>query len=220
LKHVRRRSTLIKIAVGLALVALFGVLFVRSVRNVAAAPYTVARSGLAGWTVALDPAVRESGVLLALWPPDTLAPPLFSQLFTRSGISLTGPNPVAMPLVLQSEFEGALAGRVAPDGLVELARESGLESIQPKPLCMASRRASEPGSNRQVYFVRFEHLSFGEFRRQIAARVNAAGANATGFDPTSLSPVVIVAASDVNFRSWLPLRGDASEGCVAPIVVQ
>src|SRR6185503_1749486 len=106
-----------------------GVLFVRSVRNVAAAPYTLARSGLAGWTVALDPAVVESGVLLALWPPDTLAPPLFSQLFTRSGISLSGPNPVAMPLVLQAEFERTLAGSIAPDALVKLARDSGLESM-------------------------------------------------------------------------------------------
>ena len=217
---MQRQSTLIKIAVGLAVVALFGVLFVRSVMNVAAAPYTLARTGLAGWTVALDPAVVESGVLLALWPPDTLAPPLFSQLFTRSGISLSGPNPVAMPLVLQAEFDRTLAGRIAPDALVTLARDSGLETIQPKPLCMASQRASQPGSNRQVYFVRFEHPSFGEFRRQIAARVNAAGADATGFDPISLSPVVIVAASDVNFRSWLPVGGDATEDCVAPIVVQ
>ena len=215
-----RQSTLIKIAVGLALVAVFGVLFVRSAMNVAAAPYTLGRGGLAGWTVALDPAVGASGVLLALWPPNTLGPLLFSQLFSRSGISLAGPNPVAMPLVLQGEFERALAGTMAPDALVELARDSGLESIQPKPLCMASRRASQPGSTREVFFVRFEHPSFGEFRRQIAARVSAAGGNAASFEPSSLSPVVVVAASDVDFRSWLPLQGDATQDCIAPIVVQ
>ena len=215
-----RQSTLIKVAVGLVLVAVFGVLFVRSARNVAAEPYTLARSGLAGWTVALDPAAGASGVLLALWPPDTLAPPLFSQIFARSGISLTSPNRVAMPLVLQVEFDRALAGTLAPDVLVELARESGLESIQPKPLCLASRRSSEPGSTREAFFVRFENPPFGEFRRQIAARLSAAGANATSFEPSVLSPVVIVAASDVNFRSWLPLREDGTQDCLAAIVVQ
>jgi hypothetical protein len=215
-----RRGTLIKIVVGLAAVGLLGLLFVRSVRNVGAAPYTLDGARLAGWRVALDQAAGTSGVLLALWPPDALAPPLFSQIFSRSGLSLRGPNPVAMPLVLKGEFDRALAGTIAPDALVELARSSGLESIQPKPLCMASRRVSQPGSTRDVFFVRFEHPAFGVFRRQIATRVGAAGGNATSFEPGSLAPVVIVAASDIDFGSWLPLRGDATADCLAPILVQ
>lgn len=215
-----RQSTLIKIAVGLVLVVVFGFLFVRSAMNVAAEPYIIARGGLAGWTVALDPAAGTTGVLLALWPPATLAPPLFNQIFGRSGTSLNGPNRVAMPVVLQDEFDRALAGTFAPDALVALARESGLESIQPKPLCMAWRRLSEPGLTRELFFLRFEHPAFGEFRRQIATRVRATGGNATSFDPTSLAPVVIMAASDANFRSWLPLGGDATQECVASTVIQ
>ncbi len=81
-----RQSTLIKLAVGLLAIAVFGVLFIRSVRNVGAQPYTLRRATLAGWTVALDPAPATSGVRLALWPPGTFAAPLFSQLFTRSGL--------------------------------------------------------------------------------------------------------------------------------------
>ena len=125
-----------------------------------------------------------------------------------------------MPLVLKSEFDRALAGTLAPDTLVALARGSGLESIPPQPLCMASRRVSQPGSTREVFFLRLEHAPFDQFRRQIAERLRAAGGNTGSFDANSLSPVAIVAASDANFSSWLPLRGDATQDCRAPIVVQ
>jgi hypothetical protein len=215
-----RKTTLIKIAVGLAGFGVLGFLLFRSVMDVRAEPYTIPRDQLAPWTAALDPAAGPSGVLLALRPPPTLAPQLFTQIFTRSGQSLSGPDPAAMPLVLKSEFDRALAGRIAPDALVALARESGLESIQPRPLCMASRRVSQPGLTREVFFLRFEHASFDEFRQQIARRLMAAGGSPGSFDANSLSPVVIVAASDSNFSSWLPLRGDATEDCRAPIVVQ
>jgi hypothetical protein len=210
----------IKIAVGLAAVVVFGVLFVRSAMNVGAQPYTLPRTQLGGWRVALDPAAGASGVVLALWPPDTLAPSLFNQLFARSGISLRSPNRVAMPLILQGEFDRAFAGTIAPDALVKLARDSALESMAPKPLCMASRRVSQPGLTREVFFVRFEHPSFEDFRRQIADRLSATRARSTSFEPRSLSPVVIVAASDGDFGSWLPLTADATQDCLAPIVVQ
>jgi hypothetical protein len=214
-----RRTTLIKVAIGVAAVGLFGVLFVRSAMNVGAQPYTLPRTQLTGWTVALDPAAGTSGVLLALLPPDTFAPPLFNQLFARSGISLRSPNRVAMPLLLQSEFDRAVAASITPDALVGLARDSGLESMSPKPLCMASRRVSQPGLTREVFFLRFEHPSIEVFRRQIASRLSAAGNSSTSFEPGSLSPVVIVAASDGNFGSWLPLAADTQD-CLAPIEIE
>ena len=217
-------KTLTKIAVGLAAFAVLAVLFLRSVVNVGSEPYIVERDRLSNWTVALDPAPNASGVLLALWPQNTLAPPLFSQLFARSGLSLSGPNPVAMPLVLKSEFDLALAGTLSPDALLVLARSSGLESIQPKPLCMANRRVSQPGSTREVFFVRFDQPPFDAFRRQVAQQLTAAGGDAGGkngsFNPLGLSPILIMAATDVNFGSWLPLQGDASQDCLAPIAVQ
>jgi len=216
-----RISTLIKVVLGLAALGVFGVLFVRSARNVGAEPYTMNRASLAGWTVALDREHASSGVLLALWPPNTMAAPLFSQLFSRMGVSLNGPNPVAMPLILQSEDDRSLTGAIFPDALVALAKESGLESMQPKPLCMAARRVSAPGVNREVFFVRFDHAAFGEFRRRVAERVGAArGGDTAGFDPASLSPFVIIAATDSGFRSWLPLTGGPTQDCLAPIAVQ
>lgn len=214
-----RKSTVIKIVVGLIAVVVFGILFIRTARNVGAEPYTLARASLSGWTVTLDPEPAASGVLLGLQPPDAMAPPLFSQLFTRSGVSLSGPSPVVMPLVLQREFERALSGTIAPDALVALARDSGFESIAPRPLCMASRRVSQPGLTREVYFLRLAHPSFGPFRRQIADRAGAAGASPS-FDPNGLSPVVILAGTDANFASWLPLAGEDTQDCLAPIAVQ
>ena len=215
-----RRTTLIKIAAALVALGVFGVLFIRSARSVGAEPYTMSRAGLSGWTAGVDPAAATSGVLLALWPPQTLAPPLFSQLFTRSGVSLSGPNPVGMPLVLKAEFDRGLSGTITPDALVELARASGLESRQARPLCMASRRVSEPGVTREVFFLRLQHPAFGEFRRQLATRASAEGAGGSSFNPKSVSPVVIVAATDGNFSSWLPLSGDDTQDCLAPIEVK
>jgi hypothetical protein len=141
-------------------------------------------------------------------------------LFTRTGVSLSGPNPVAMPLVLQREFDQGLAGTIEPDALVAIARGAGLESNAPTPLCMASRRVSQPGSTREVFFLRLRHSSFDDFRRQVAERAIAAGTRAASFDPNGISPVVIVAATDADFASWLPLQGQDTQDCIAPITVQ
>ena len=210
-----RRNVLIKLILVVVAAGIFGVLFIRSVRNTGAAPYTMRRSDLSGWTLALAPDAATSGVLLGLWPPNGMARPLFSQLFSRSGLSLTGPNPVAMPLVLKSEYDRALAPTVTPEALLARARESGLEAVQPKAVCMATRRVSEPGLTRELFFVRFDHAPFASFRRQVAAQ-----ATGRAFDAASLSPVVIVAATDAAFGTWLPLEGDGPADCLAPIAFE
>ena len=122
-----------------------------------------------------------------------------------------------MPLVLKAEFDRAGMGRAwSPEALMQLARESCLESMQPKPTCLANRRISQPGSTREVFFVRFEFPLLVAFRSTIADRLGAA----VGFDPAGLSPAVIIAATDGNFGSWQPLQGEAPQDCVAPITVQ
>ncbi len=215
-----RRTTVIKMVVGVAAVAVLGVLFVRSAMDVGSEPYTIPRDRLGQWTVAVDPAANATGVLLGLWPESNLAAPLFSQLFARSGLSLRGPNPAGMPLVLKSEFDQAIAGVLAPEALVTIARTAGLESAPPVPVCMATRRMSQPGSTRDVFFLRLEQPSFGAFRSQLAQALQAAGGSTGGFDPALLSPVVLLAASDEGFSTWYPLRPEATTDCLAPIVVQ
>jgi hypothetical protein len=215
----RGSRTAVKILVGIAALGIMGVLFVRSVRSTRAEPYEVEKSHLATWTLAVDDAPGRSGSLLVLRPPIDLAAGLFNQLFQRSGESLRGPSPAAMPVVLESEFAGAGPGAPAASALLALAREIGLESSPIEPRCMAYRRLSEPGLTRQVYFLRFIAPAFDEFRRQLARRLSASG-SATGFDAASLTPVVIIAASDAAFGTWLPLQPGPADDCLAPIVVR
>jgi hypothetical protein len=216
---VARRHMLIKVAAGVVAVGGLGVLFVRSAQNTRAEPFTAARDRLARWTLELEPASSPSGVLLSLRPQRELASALFNQVFARTGESLSGPVPAAMPLVLQSELDRRVAGAVTPEALLAVARAAGLESATPEPRCMAHRRVSQPGMTRQVYFVRFDLPAFDEFRRQVLRQLRAAAGDAS-FDPAALPPVLIVAASDAAFSSWLPLRAEADDDCLAPIEVR
>ena len=204
----------------MALVLLGGLgwLFVRSAQNVRSEPYEIARGRLAGWTLAIDPSPNPSGVLLGLQPDKTTAAMLFSQVFSRSGESLSGPVPAAIPLLLQGEFDRAKAGTLTPDALLTSARAAGLESSAFEPRCMAHRRVSEPGVTRQVYFVRFDWPAFGAYRQQVAQQMRAAGG--AGIDPVALAPVMIVAASDAAFGRWLPLGAENANECLAPMAIK
>jgi len=212
------KRALIKIIVAVALLGGLGVLFVRSARSVRSEPYEIARTRLSGWTLAIDPSPNPSGVLLGLQPDKETAAMLFGQVFSRTGESLSGPVPAAIPLVLQSEFDRARAGTLTPDALLASARGARVESSAFEPRCMAERRISGPGITRQVYFVRFEWPAFNALRQQVAQQMRGAGGS--GLDPAALSPVLIVAASDAAFRGWLPLRAEAEDDCLAPMAVK
>jgi hypothetical protein len=210
--------TLTKIIVALAVLAGLGWLFVRSAQNVRSEPYEIARARLSGWTLAIDPAPEASGVLLGLQPDKTTAANLFSQVFSRSGESMSGPVPAAIPLVLQREFTRANAGTLTPDALLTAARAAGLESSAFEPRCMAHRRISAPGVTRQLYFIRFDWPAFAAFRRQAATQMRAAGG--AGLDPAALTPLLIVAGSDAAFGSWLPLSAESADDCLAPMAMK
>jgi hypothetical protein len=209
---------LIKVVVALAAIGVLGWLFVRSASDVRSEPYEILRSRLTGWTLAVDPSPNASGVLLGLQPDKMTAATLFSQVFSRSGESLSGPVPAAIPIVLLSEFDRAKAGTLTPEALLASARAAGLDASAFEPRCMAQRRVSEPGILRQVYFVRFDWPAFAAFRRQAAEQMRAAGGR--GLDPAALSPVLIVGASDTAFARWLPLNAESATDCLAPIAIK
>jgi hypothetical protein len=212
-------KTLLKVAVALAALAVLAVLFVLSARSMDAQPFTVDRPDLSGWTLTLAPADDPLGSLLSLTPTVGLMRPLTRDLFARMGESLHYP-PAAMPVVLRSEFERAMAGVVTPDGLLDAARAAGLESAAFHPRCMARRRISAPGIVRGVYFLLFDLPQFVSFREQVAQQLRAAGRADSPFDPASLSPVVIAADLDGSAGRWLPLRADPDVDCFAPVVVE
>ena len=206
---------LIKSAVIVVLLGGLGWLFVRSARSVRSEPYEIAGNRLTGWTLAIEPAASASGVLLGLQPDKQTAAMLFGQVFSRTGESLSGPVPAAIPLVLQAEFDRAHAGTMTPEALLSAVRSAGLETSPFEPRCMAQRRVSEPGITRSVYFIRFDWPAFDGFRRQVAEQMRASGG--AGFEPAGLSPVMIVAGSDTAFARWLPLKAESADDCLAPI---
>ena len=210
-------KTLLKVLFALMAVAALGLLFLRSVRSTSAEPFSIPRVHLTDWTLALAPPDDPLGALLALTPATALMPPLSRELFSRMGESLHYPPP-AMPLVLRGEFDGAIAGRLTPDALLDLARQAGLESATIQPRCMARRRDSSPGVIRGIYFLIFDLPQFGQFREQVATRIGGGGANSL-FDPAALSPVVVAANLDGDTARWLPLRTTESD-CFAPVVIE
>jgi hypothetical protein len=212
-------KTLLKVMIALLAVAALAVLFVRSARSTTAQPFTIARQHLAGWTLTLAPDANSLDSLLSITPPAELLPPLARDLFARTGESLHYPRP-AMPVVLRSEFQRAIEGKLAPEALLGAAREAGLESASFQPRCMARRRISAPGVLRGVYFLLFELPQFSQFREQLAQRLRAAGGEESLFEPSALSPVLIAAALDGGFSGWMPLRADPAVDCFAPIVVE
>lgn len=209
---------LLQVVVALVVAAGVAYLFVRSARNTRSEPYTLSPDHLRGWTLVLDPAPESSGVVVALQPPQAMAPRLFQQVFSRAMESLSAPASPAMPLVLQQEFEQAFRGRVAPEALLAAARDAGLEAAAIEPVCLAHRRDSAPGATRQLYFALFRLPAFPAFRTKAAALLTEAGGGSGVFDPLALVPVVFIGASDAGFRRWLPLSGDLRASCVAPIV--
>jgi hypothetical protein len=219
-----RLSLVPKVALWLVALGVLAVLFVRSAQSTREAPFTMARAADAPWTLVVEPERDTLDAWLVLRPPTALAPSLGRQIFSRAGESVHYPNPPSMPLILRSEFDRALTGVMAPDVAMGLARSAGLESAAPQPRCMARRRVSEPGSTRSVYYIVFDAPAFDQFRRAVAASVQAAGGSASSFDPDAVSPALIVAATDENFGRWLPLTERAAPGaasdCLAPIEIQ
>jgi hypothetical protein len=212
-------KTLFKVLIALVAVGLLALLFVRSVMSTRSQPFNVPKQHLSGWTLTLSPDGDSVGALLSLRPQEKLLPPLSRDLFARMGESLHYPQ-AAMAIVLRTEFQQAMAGVLTPDALLTAARGAGLESVIPRPECMARRRISAPGVIRGVFFVVFEMPAFSKFREQVAQQLGAAGRDPSLFDPAALSPVLIAADLDGTFSSWQPLRVDPPADCFAPVVVQ
>jgi hypothetical protein len=205
---------MVKPLVMIVVLGIMAFLFMQSVRNTREAPYTVSPAHLQNWQLAIEPGDAPTSVVLALRPPRELAAALFRQLFTRHAESFNGPTIPFVALVLQDEYDRAFAGRATSD-LVAAARAAGLGSEAMQPRCMGYVRDSAPGVTRQLYYLLFDSPAFTRFREQLAEQAIAG----SGFDANALSPVMLVAASDVNFKQWLPLRAREAD-CVAPISVE
>lgn len=209
----RRLPWPIKIGIVLVLLAGVAVLFMRSLDEARAEPFTVRGEHLAPWTLATDAAAAGDRALLALTPPPELPLRLFRQVFTRAGESLSTPVNPGIALVLADELSGI---SVPADDLIAMARTAGLDRARITPRCMGYRRDSKPGATRQIYFIVFDMPEYGVFRQALAARAGALGE--TAFKAAALSPVMPMAGQP-DVSGWMPIVVDAKD-CMAPIVTE
>jgi hypothetical protein len=209
----KRSNLLLKLVIGVVVLAGLGYLFIHSLETTRSEPYTVERAHLGKWTLVLDPADGPNAPLLSVRTSVELVASLFRQLFHRAMESMNTPHASSIPIVLHGEFTRGLAGRMTPEALLAAARDAGLESAAHEPRCLAHRRISEPRNIRQIYIALVDSPSIVAFREQLAWDGQGQ------FDAGSLTPVIIVGASDQNFHQWLPVRAEEGE-CIAPIEIR
>jgi hypothetical protein len=202
-----KKPALVKIGVGLVVLTVFGVLFMRSLKDTTTTAYTVPRQHLRTWTVVLEPASNTNDPLVTLQPTAELASGLFRQVFARAMESLNTPAASAIPLITLGEFDRVVGDQLTKDALVAAARDARLETASITPRCIVHRRVSEPGGTRQAYFIFFDAPAISQFRVQL------------GLDPAALSPILFVAGAGSDFNSWLPQQVNAETDCLAPIEI-
>lgn len=210
---------LLKIAVVVAVLAGFVYLFLRTAHDARSQSYVIERAHLQGWTISVESADGPSSPLVVARPSQELSAGIFRQVFARMMESMRGSTEAAVPLVLRGEYEMSLAASFTPEELADIARTAGLDRATLVPSCVAIRRISQPGVTRQLYFILFDSPAFTQFREQIGSAA-ANMPSAMPFDPSALAPVMIVAASDAAFDSWLPIGPEARADCIAPVQIE
>lgn len=215
----RRRSVLGKLALGLAVLAVLAVLFVRTLRETTSAPYLLQAEYLTGWELVLDPPLGPGGPLLALAPPRELTLELFNQIFARTMESMTPPAGYAVTLVQRTEFRNSLDGLVEPEELLALAREAGLDGATLEPLCVAMQQGRDGGASDRTFFALFDLPELGALRSRVGRLVEERGGNAAAFDADGVTPALYLAATGPGFRAWPVADASAAQHCVAPLEI-
>lgn len=205
-----RSKFLSRLLLAAAGVVVVGFLFMRSLEQTRTEPYAVPPDHAKAWTLEVAPAGSARSPLLVLRTSRQLVSNLSRQVFQRTMESTASPTNSVIPVVMQGEFEAALAGRMTPDDLLAAARAAGLETARHQLRCLAHRRESSGRSVQQVHFVMVDSPGVMAFREQLARSAGEA------FDPSALTPVVIVAHSEGSLDRWLPIRTSEAE-CIAPI---
>jgi len=205
----KKMHPLIKVAIGLVVVAVGGWLFVRSAQSVRAEPYQMSARHLQGWTLGIDTAADSQGSVVSLRPPPELPMNLFRQLFSRQMESMGTPSMPGIPLALRQE----LPPTMTPQQVLTMAQEGGLDRSTITPTCVGYRRVSAMGTTRQLYYLLFAVSGFDGFRTALAQQAGPA------LKPDALAPVLMMAAQP-DFTGWMPIGADAARDCIAPVNVE
>lgn len=178
-------------------------------------PVTVASATPEHWTLTVsdgtDPWV--AGVA----PPASLVTRLVAQVQARAGAALVVPPHPAIPLVLRTEFDESLQGAFDIGAVRRMAADLGLDQMGAfEPVCLAHRTVRGASGAAELYFVPFTSTGFNELRvRLMPEHPEQAGIGI--YDPSILTPVLVVGATENSFDRWWPLGVDTERDCEAPI---
>ena len=204
-------KVLVRVAFVLAALGVIGFLFLRSLEDTRSQPYTVAPAHVDTWSLVESAGTSSKSPMLSLRTRPELVSNLSRQVFRRAMESTASPAESTIPLVLQGEFDEGLARAMTRDVLLATARAAGLETARHELRCLAHRRDSEGRAVRQAWFVIVNSPSIRAFREQLAR-------SAPAFDPSALTPVVLIAHAESSMERWLPIRAGEGE-CLARISV-
>ncbi|MGC4084894.1 MAG: hypothetical protein QM736_22965 [Vicinamibacterales bacterium] len=181
-------------------------------------PVAVAPAAHDRWTM-----VTSDGTdpwVVGMKPPESLTTSLFEQVSARAGTALVAPPHPAIPLVLRSEFDEALQGAFGVDSIQRMAIDAGLDADVPfEPVCLAHKTVDGVDGPAELYFVPFVSAGFNQLRVNLMPE-HPEQAGIGIYDPSILTPILVVAASDSSFDRWWPLRFDQDRDCEAPVALR
>lgn len=178
-------------------------------------PVTVASAVPEHWTLTTsdgtDPWV--AGVA----PPASLVTRLVEQVRERAGAALVVPAHPAIPLVLRAEFDESLQGAFDIGAVRRMAADLALDQVGAfEPVCLAHRTVRGASGRAELYFVPFTSAGFNELRVRLMPE-HPEQAGIAIYDPSILTPVLVVGATENSFDRWWPLGVDPERDCEAPI---
>jgi hypothetical protein len=197
----------------LVLLCIAGVAWVLAGKRRAPA-FTIPETTLANWTL-----VTSDGTdpwVVAMKPPEPLLAQLLAELRKRGNQNVAPVPHAALPLVLRSEFDEGLQGVYGTDSVLRIAREAGIESGTFQPLCLAHRTSTGAAGQSEVYFVPFDSAAFNEVRVDLVP-IEPEHAGVGVYEPATLTPLLIVAATPGTLDQWLPLAFDRATDCEADL---
>lgn len=145
-------------------------------------------------------------------PPESLTAALFQEASRRAGTTLVAPPHPALPLVLRAEFDEGLQGVYGTDSVLRIARDTGIEETMFQPVCLAHRTSSGPSGRVELYFVPFESAAFNQMRVDLVP-TEPEHAGIGIYEPATLTPILMVGATDNAFERWWPLQFDRDADC-------
>ena len=175
---------------------------------------TFAASAFESW-----PIIVSNGTdpwIVALAPPEAVMTTLSAEVTRRAGRPLSAPPHPGLPLVLRTEFDEGLQGVYGTDSVVLMARDGGVDATHLQPVCLAHHVRDGAGGRAEIYFVPFESPEFSQLRIDLTpSEPEHAGVGV--YEAGTLTPILIVGATDANFDNWWPLHFNAAADCVGVV---